>query len=45
MSKVCAEASGKPLQPHVKNVVLDILASDKDDNDAEVPYIKYHFRK
>ena len=44
VSKVCEDASKKPLQDHVKNLVLDIIASDKDDNDAEVPYIKYHFR-
>ena len=45
VSEVVKLASKKKLSPHVKNVVLEIIASDEADQDAEVPYIKYNFRR
>jgi hypothetical protein len=44
LSQVAVDASKKPLPPHVRNLVLEIIATDSTGEDAEVPYIKYKFR-
>lgn len=41
---MAVEASKKPLPAHVRNLVLEIIATDSTGQDAEVPYIKYQFR-
>ena len=46
LSKVAGEASKKPIRPEVRNLVLEICCTctGSNDEDAEVPYIKYNFR-
>lgn len=44
LSKVAVDASKKELPTHVRNLVLEIIATDSTGEDAEVPYIKYKFR-
>lgn len=44
LSQVAVDASKKPIPAHVKNLVLEIMATDETGEDAEVPYIKYNFR-
>ena len=44
LSKVAVDASKKELPAHVRNLVLEIIATDSTGEDAEVPYIKYKFR-
>ena len=41
---MAVEASKKEIPPHVRNLVLEIIATDNTGEDAEVPYIKYQFR-
>ncbi|KAL4706057.1 hypothetical protein ACJJTC_001655, partial [Scirpophaga incertulas] len=41
MSEVVAKVSKKKLEPHVKALVFELCCNDEDDNDVEVPYVKY----
>lgn len=41
---MAVEASKKPIPSLVRNLVLEIMATDENGEDAEVPYIKYQFR-
>jgi ubiquitin-activating enzyme E1 len=34
----------KPVQPHVKSLVLEVCVNDKTGEDVEVPYIKVDIR-
>ncbi|XP_045498764.1 ubiquitin-like modifier-activating enzyme 1 [Colias croceus] len=41
MSEVVTKVSKKKLEPHVKALVFELCCNDEDDNDIEVPYVKY----
>ncbi|XP_032517833.2 ubiquitin-like modifier-activating enzyme 1 [Danaus plexippus] len=41
MSEVVMKVSKKKLEPHVKALVFELCCNDEDDNDIEVPYVKY----
>ncbi|CAH2048911.1 unnamed protein product, partial [Iphiclides podalirius] len=41
MSEVVTAVSKKKLEPHVKALVFELCCNDEDDNDVEVPYVKY----
>ena len=42
MSEVVKKVSKKRIEPHVKALVLELCANDKDGEDVEVPYVKYN---
>lgn len=35
-SKLVEEVSKKPLAPHVKHLIVEVMASDEQDEDVEV---------
>ncbi|VVC91377.1 unnamed protein product [Leptidea sinapis] len=41
MSEVVTRVSKKKLEPHVKALVFELCCNDEDDNDIEVPYVRY----
>ncbi|XP_013145647.1 PREDICTED: ubiquitin-like modifier-activating enzyme 1 [Papilio polytes] len=41
MSEVVMAVSKKKLEPHVRALVFELCCNDEDDNDVEVPYVKY----
>ncbi|XP_065295420.1 ubiquitin-like modifier-activating enzyme 1 [Dermacentor albipictus] len=46
LSKVVAEISKKPIEPHVRNLVLDLLCNDKNGMDIDdVPPVHYWLPK
>ena len=38
-SKLVETVSKKPIPPHVKNLVVEVMANDEDFEDVEVPFI------
>eukprot|EP00117_Sycon_ciliatum_P031358 scpid5278/ scgid24543/ Ubiquitin-like modifier-activating enzyme 1; Ubiquitin-activating enzyme E1 len=44
MTDLVQKISKKKLRPHVKCLVFELCCSDVNDEDVEVPYIKYRFR-
>ena len=30
----------KPIPPHVKSIVLEMMVTDESDEDVEIPYVK-----
>lgn len=38
-SHLVEHVSKKPIPPHVKHLIVEIMASDADDEDVEVPFI------
>lgn len=42
MSEVVKKVSKKRIEPHVRALVLELCANDKDGEDVEVPYVKYN---
>lgn len=42
MSEVVKKVSKKKIEPHVRALVLELCANDKDGEDVEVPYVKYN---
>jgi len=38
-SKLVEQVSKKPIPPHVKYLIVEIMASDEDGEDVEVPFI------
>lgn len=41
ISEVVKKVSKKKIPPHVRALVLEICCNDKDDEDVEVPFVKY----
>jgi len=39
LSKLVETISGKPIPDHQKNVIFEITAEDKTEEDVEVPYV------
>lgn len=45
MTKVLEKISGKPIDDHVKTIILEVCADDNDDNEVEdIPFISLHIR-
>ncbi|KAJ1929637.1 E1 ubiquitin-activating protein [Tieghemiomyces parasiticus] len=44
MSQLVETVSKKPIPSHVKAIVLEICANDRDDEDVEVPYVRLVIR-
>ena len=42
MSEVVKKVSKKKIEPHVRALVLELCANDKEGEDVEVPYVKYN---
>lgn len=42
ISEVVKKVSKKKIEPHVRALVLELCANDKDGEDVEVPYVKYN---
>lgn len=42
MSEVVKKVSKKKIEDHVRALVLELCANDKDGEDVEVPYVKYN---
>ncbi|ORZ23635.1 ubiquitin-activating emzyme E1 [Absidia repens] len=45
MSKLVETVSKKPIPPHVKAVIVEICANDKEGEDVEVPYVRVKIRQ
>lgn len=43
MSQLIETVSKKPIEPWVKNVIVEIMA-DLEDEDVEVPYVLVHLQ-
>ena len=41
VSKIVQDVTKKPLEPHVKRLVLELCCDDKEGEDVEVPYVLY----
>lgn len=41
ISQLVEAVGKKPIPAHVRTLVLELMCSDMDDNDVEVPYVKY----
>jgi len=39
LSQLIESVSKKPILPHQKNVIVEVMASDENDEDVEVPFI------
>ncbi|XP_071960518.1 ubiquitin-like modifier-activating enzyme 1 isoform X2 [Antedon mediterranea] len=44
ISEVVAKVSKKKIPKHVRHLVLELCCNDTDDEDVEVPYVRYTFR-
>ncbi|KAI8149195.1 ubiquitin-activating emzyme E1 [Fennellomyces sp. T-0311] len=44
VSKLVETVSKKPIPPHVKAIIFEICANDKEGEDVEVPYVKVKIR-
>lgn len=42
MSELVENVSKKPIPPHVKNLLVEVMCNDEDDEDVEVPYCLVH---
>jgi len=42
MSELVENVSKKPIPPHVKNLLVEVMCNDEDDEDVEVPYCLIH---
>jgi len=42
MSEVVKKVSKKKIEEHVRALVLELCANDRDGEDVEVPYVKYN---
>ncbi|KAH8085262.1 hypothetical protein HD553DRAFT_24927 [Filobasidium floriforme] len=45
MSEVIENVSKKPIPPHQKAVIVEIMAEDDDDEDVETPYVLVHLNR
>ncbi|VDN25146.1 unnamed protein product [Gongylonema pulchrum] len=44
MKDVVEEVTRKKIPDYVRSIVLDVIANNKDDEDVEIPYIKFNLR-
>ncbi|KAJ9113011.1 hypothetical protein QFC22_006107 [Naganishia vaughanmartiniae] len=44
MSTLIETVSRKPIEPWVKNVIVEIMADDEEGEDVEVPYVLVHLK-
>ncbi|EDO33332.1 predicted protein [Nematostella vectensis] len=44
VSEAVVKVSKKKIKPHVKALVLELCCNDENDEDVEVPYVRYSFR-
>ena len=44
VSLAVEKVSKKKIKPYVKALVLELCCNDKEDEDVEVPYVRYRFR-
>lgn len=42
MSDLVENVSKKPIPSHVKNLLVEVMCNDEDDEDVEVPYVLIH---
>lgn len=42
LAEVVKKVSKRKIEPHVRALVLEVCANDKDGEDVEVPYVKYN---
>ncbi|XP_018018893.1 ubiquitin-like modifier-activating enzyme 1 [Hyalella azteca] len=45
LSEVVRKVSKRKIEPHVRALVLELCANDKDGEDVEIPYVKYNLPK
>jgi ubiquitin-activating enzyme E1 len=44
LSALVESVSKKPIPPHVKNITLEIMAEDENEEDVEVPFVMMRIR-
>ncbi|VDN08050.1 unnamed protein product [Thelazia callipaeda] len=44
MQEVVEEVTKKKIPDHVHSIVLEVIANNKDEEDVEIPYIKFNLR-
>lgn len=44
MKEVVEEVTKKKIPDYVRSIVLEVIANNKDDEDVEIPYIKFNLR-
>jgi len=44
ISAIVEQVTKQPIPPHVSALILEICASDPDDEDVEVPYVRLALR-
>lgn len=44
MKEVVEEVTRKKIPDYVQSIVLEVIANNKDDEDVEIPYIKFNLR-
>lgn len=44
LSEVVQKIAKRKLKPHEKALVLEMCCTDLEDEDVEVPYVRYVFR-
>ncbi|OXB40053.1 hypothetical protein LQV05_000119 [Cryptococcus neoformans] len=42
MSELVEHVGKKPIPPHVKNLLVEVMVNDENDEDVEVPYVLVH---
>ncbi|ODN79868.1 hypothetical protein L202_03761 [Cryptococcus amylolentus CBS 6039] len=42
MSELVEHVSKKPIPPHVKNLLVEVMVEDENEEDVEVPYVLVH---
>jgi ubiquitin-activating enzyme E1 len=45
MSQLVETVTKKPIDANLKYLILEVCATDADDEDLELPYIRFHYRK
>jgi ubiquitin-activating enzyme E1 len=42
MSELVENVSKKPIPPWMKNLLVEVMVTDEDDEDVEVPFVVVH---
>ena len=45
MSKLLEMISKKPIPSHQKNIIFEITAEDRTEEDVEIPYVMVKYKK
>ncbi|TMW63332.1 hypothetical protein Poli38472_002273 [Pythium oligandrum] len=45
MSELVETVTKKPIDPNLKYLILEVCATDADDEDVEIPYLRFHYKK